>query len=92
MGITSRDPCIHANTDVGRNPSPKPFCDLCGPPLQIPNDSTRVATGQHHVMRIIFQGVNKGQPSARTTNQVEYRSHCHCGRDRKVDCRNDMSE
>jgi hypothetical protein len=92
MGITSRDPCIHANTHVGRNPASKPFRDLRGPPLQILYDPARVSTGQHHVMRVVSQGVNKGEPSARTPNQVEYRSRRNYGRHPKVDCRNDMTE
>ena len=33
-----------------------------GLPLQTCYDSARVATGQHHVMRIILQSVNKHRP------------------------------
>ena len=68
------------------------FCDLCGPPSQIPYDSERVAAGEHHMMRSILQGVNERQPGTGAANQVEYRSHRHGGRDRKVDGRHDMTE
>ena len=92
MRIASCHTGVHANTGIGRNLPPKVFCDLGGLAFQAPCDSEGLTAGEHHVMWSILQRVHERQPGTGTANQVEYRPHRHCGRDRKVDGRNNMTE
>ncbi len=55
MWIAGRHACVHANTGIGRNLSPKVFGDLSGPSSQVSCDSERLAAGEHHGMGTFFK-------------------------------------